>query len=627
MSPDNINNGRDQNIFNQPQNVNIYSSQQQPRDPVLKTLLGAVQDEVKERLAQSLHRVANANLLNLGKALEPDQVRSPWTMEMSVQARPPKMLPPEMTIAQVFELPDVEHKLLILGEPGSGKTTTLLELTQTLVTQALGDPSAPMPVLVNLSSWRDPQQPIFDWLVNELKVKYGLHPVLGRQFLGQKSLLPFLDGLDEVATSRQEACALGLNAWLTGNIEQQPVGVVICCRRKEYEEIVRKRLFLCNSVELQPLTDEQMEVYLKQFRLGSVWESVQASPQLRDLLRKPLFLAIFGLVSTQFNFFDWQQCKTESEQIEYLFDQYWNWAIGRALLEERSRDQGILSKTYNKKKLPENNTVRRTLIFIARVIQQDFQTEFLIENVQQNCLFNRTQKWQCWIIIACLHILFLAVFSIIFLGINDGVLYGILGGSVHGFFACLNNVRIFEFFKFSISLFLRGFIVIGVFAGVLYGFVAGSIFGLISGLIFGLIGGIVIGIKIDSVNSIKPNQGIKNLLQNMLIITVLSFLLSALLKFLLVYPLAGVFHPTKMLISPEFVFLGLIWFGFHEGGGEALIQHAAIRSILAWNGYAPYRYDKLLDYCTERLLLQRIGGRYRFMHKLLQEHFAKMPLD
>jgi hypothetical protein len=35
----------------------------------------------------------------------------------------------------------------------------------------------------------------------------------------------------------------------------------------------------------------------------------------------------------------------------------------------------------------------------------------------------------------------------------------------------------------------------------------------------------------------------------------------------------------------------------------------------------------LLDYCTERLLLQRIGGRYRFMHKLLQDHFAAMDLD
>ncbi|UBF25004.1 hypothetical protein K9N68_25700 [Kovacikia minuta CCNUW1] len=33
---------------------------------------------------------------------------------------------------------------------------------------------------------------------------------------------------------------------------------------------------------------------------------------------------------------------------------------------------------------------------------------------------------------------------------------------------------------------------------------------------------------------------------------------------------------------------------------------------------------RFLDYCTEPLLLQRIGGRDRFIHKLLQDHFAEM---
>ncbi len=40
-------------------------------------------------------------------------------------------------------------------------------------------------------------------------------------------------------------------------------------------------------------------------------------------------------------------------------------------------------------------------------------------------------------------------------------------------------------------------------------------------------------------------------------------------------------------------------------------------------------YDKsvrFLNSATERMFLQRIGGRYRFIHKLLQEHFAKMEL-
>ena len=305
------------------ENVEQYNAAPlSPRDPTLAKLLANVEREVKERLEQSLHRAVEAELLNLGKVLEPHQVRNPWGMEVSIQERPSQPLFEKMTIFQVFELPEVGQKLLILGEPGSGKTTTLLELAQSLIEKALKESVPPIPVLINLSSWKEPKQSHFEWLVEELKSKYDVRQELGRQFLINNQVLPFLDGLDEVAPSLQEACAVGLNSWLTGDMEQQPIGTAVCCRRKEYEEIVRKRLILCNSVRLQPLSDQQIEAYLTQFELGTVWESVNTSPQLQDLLRKPLFLAVFGFVAPEFNFLEWQQRTTDAEQIEYLFDRY-----------------------------------------------------------------------------------------------------------------------------------------------------------------------------------------------------------------------------------------------------------------------------------------------------------------
>ena len=53
-------------------------------------------------------------------------------------------------------------------------------------------------------------------------------------------------------------------------------------------------------------------------------------------------------------------------------------------------------------------------------------------------------------------------------------------------------------------------------------------------------------------------------------------------------------------------------------------QHFTLRIILCWNGYIPWNYARFLNYATERMFLQRIGGRYRFIHKLLQEHFAQL---
>nr|MBX2863589.1 NACHT domain-containing protein [Leptolyngbyaceae cyanobacterium MAG.088] len=67
-----------------------------------------------------------------------------------------------------------------------------------------------------------------------------------------------------------------------------------------------------------------------------------------------------------------------------------------------------------------------------------------------------------------------------------------------------------------------------------------------------------------------------------------------------------------------------LWFGIGLGGGVALIQHLTLRAILTCNGKTPWNYARFLNYCAERRLLQRIGGRYRFIHRELLDHFAEM---
>jgi DNA polymerase III delta prime subunit len=630
------------------ENVGQYNAAPSaPRNPVLAKLLGVVKQEIKERLAQSLHQAVEAELLNLGKVLEPCQVCNPWTMEMSAQERPSQQLSSEMTIAQVFELSEVGQKLLILGEPGSGKTITLLELAQSLVEKALKDSDAPIPMLVNLSSWKDSQQPFFDWLVGKIKSKYGVRQELGRQFLIQNQLLPFLDGLDEVPPGLQESCALGLNAWLTGDMEQQPIGAVVCCRRKEYEEIVCKRLVLQNSVELQPLNDRQIETYLTQLQLGTVRECVQASPQLQDLLRKPLFLAVFGFVAPQFDFSEWQRHATDAERMEYLFDRYWDAAMDKALLDAKSQDQGVLSKTYDKRILPHRKKVRRAIVFAAKAMEQESQTELLIEKIQPTWLQNKRQQ--------------LLYQSIV--GLNGGLIAGLIGGLIGGLTVGLivaltvgmvgvlkADIEPVEAIKISISRqaqretlsSLRKNLIVGLMVALTVGLTVGLSYwlsysrrvGLMVGLSYG-IGLLMVmlsvwlirGLKADIEDRISPNQGIKNSRQNVLLLTGTALLTAILFKLLLEHLLAGKISPLEISFIVSGPLIPWIWLSFYEGGGLALCQHIALRIVFAWNGYAPYRYDKLLDYCTERLLLQRIGGRYRFMHKLLQEHFAKMSLD
>ncbi|MBD1929824.1 hypothetical protein H6F74_26845 [Trichocoleus sp. FACHB-90] len=127
-----------------------------------------------------------------------------------------------------------------------------------------------------------------------MKAKYGIRQDLAQQWLEKNQLLPLLDGLDEVAPHHQKDCAVALNAWLTGELAQHPCGVLICCRREEFEKVVRQSLNLYGAIYLQALTAEQIEDYFAQFELQDVWQTVQQDEALQELLTTPLFLSMFG---------------------------------------------------------------------------------------------------------------------------------------------------------------------------------------------------------------------------------------------------------------------------------------------------------------------------------------------
>jgi predicted NACHT family NTPase len=56
------------------------------------------------------------------------------------------------------------HGLLILGQPGAGKTTELLTLALALLDHAEQDAAHPLPVVLNLSSWQPKKLSLEHWL-------------------------------------------------------------------------------------------------------------------------------------------------------------------------------------------------------------------------------------------------------------------------------------------------------------------------------------------------------------------------------------------------------------------------------------------------------------------------------
>ena len=66
--------------------------------------------------------------------------------------------------------------------------------------------------------------------------------------------------------------------------------------------------------------------------------------------------------------------------------------------------------------------------------------------------------------------------------------------------------------------------------------------------------------------------------------------------------------------------VGLIH-GLRTGMG-AYVQHQLLRRALARLGLLPPRLTDFLDFAASQVLLQRVGGGYRFVHALLLDYFA-----
>lgn len=111
---------------------------------------------------------------------------------------------------ELFKRKDINGRLLILGEPGSGKTTELLELAQDLLKQTEKSEQISIPVIFELSTWKSGQA-FLDWLCIQLDDNYRIPRQVTQLWIERQQLLPLFDGLDELGLINQVQCIEAIN--------------------------------------------------------------------------------------------------------------------------------------------------------------------------------------------------------------------------------------------------------------------------------------------------------------------------------------------------------------------------------------------------------------------------------
>jgi hypothetical protein len=106
------------------------------------------------------------------------------------------------------------HRLVIIGGPGTGKTTLAVQLLLELLTHP--HPGEPIPVLLSLLGWDPHEQPrLQDWLTDRLERDYpalrGFGADTAQALVERGKILPILDGLDEIPATLRPGIITALN--------------------------------------------------------------------------------------------------------------------------------------------------------------------------------------------------------------------------------------------------------------------------------------------------------------------------------------------------------------------------------------------------------------------------------
>ncbi|WNZ44520.1 NACHT domain-containing protein [Leptolyngbya boryana CZ1] len=591
---------------------------------------------------------------------QPERVNLPALesqKKLTIAGQDSESLDPGKLMIEVFGRDDIDGKLLILGTPGAGKTTVLLSLAEQLLAGAIDNPKTVIPIVFELSTWKKDDQSIRDWLIDQLYDLYGGDRKLKRyeQWLEQQVLLPLLDGLDELGMERQQKCMAKLNEFT-----RQYRQVVVCCRSKEFEESGIRLGNLRGAVELEPLSDRQILTYLQQVEREGLWQQIQDTPEMRQmlepiegeagLLRVPLFVSIAASIY-QVD----QPFRTKGELLERYVDRQLSFDVR---MSDRRKELEKRRWAYvSVEKEPKPQITRHYLAWLARRLNGINEVSFLIEKIQLRWLEKTEHKRWYQVLVALLVML---VYSLLLAS-----LFGLPAGLIAALFGALSNIQPVESFQISISRTARQEII----RGLIFGLVSGLIFGLVSGLVsdliyilnggrselssalnnslmgglivllstalvsglfwglfLGAIGGLIYGLRQDLKIRSQPNQGIHNSFDNFCFsATVSVVLISLFFGLLIVVPSiarGGLLNPIYFR-GFRMMSLLAIAFAFIRGGGLAFVQHFCLRFVVSYTGAFPFFCVSFLNYCTERRLLQRIGGRYRFIHRELLEHFAK----
>jgi hypothetical protein len=531
-------------------------------------------------------------------------------------------------------------RMVVLGEPGAGKTVLAMELLIGLLEYREHDTSIPIPVLISAAAY-DARLGWEDWLAQHLALRFSLGATAST-LVRDGRILPVVDGLDEMDPTggdpeRARTLVTALNASMRGR-ERAPI--VVTCRHREYQALVRK-VDRATHIEMISLTGPEAADYLcaqflsqdEQDRWEPVLAGLDADPhgplagQLATPWRLTLALAVFRDTGDPADLLPPLPALTSAATEEYTRQ------VDRLLLGGYVSSAVHLHDPTGRYTVPQ---VQQWLTALADGLAWQAHHSKSATDIQLGQWWQPTGRRVTRLAHIALAVIFALIPIITGVTSNNSTLLAaggvlVLASPTAGLSFSPDRLKVRQMttrsvlahlgldFMVAVTCWLVVGLVLGLVSWLAFGVTKGIAFGLAIGLGAGVVNGLVTGLTgalaDDSPIAVGPRDVIR---ADGLYGLVLGLALSFVVAFLLV--LVGKFIGTRALVYVDALIIG-IGTGFAFGFGvmaNAWARYHITVVLIAARQHGPLRFGAFLDWAQQAGLLRVSGVAYQFRHSQLQ---------